>query len=393
MWVRSNILDEYKCEIIIIMKVTIDIETKTLIRALLVISTFVALTLLLFKLSAALTLIVIAFFLAIALNPPVTFLASKLPGHSRVLATGIAYLFVLSILGFFVYVALPPAIDQTTKFVSELPGYITQLSDKQSFFGDIVNRYNLQSQVNQLADGIRQQSSGLLQGFGNSVVTGVTSVFSGFVTTLTVLMMAFFMLIEGPKWQELLWGMYSNDALLKRHQKLSNKMYKVISGFVNGQAIVASIAAIAAFTLLVIFASFFQSPMTAIIPLTAVVFVTDMIPLIGPGIGAVIVLLVLLISSPLAAFAYLVYFAIYSQIEANVIAPIIQSKNVSLSALSIFVALVVGISLLGLLGGILAIPIAGCIRIIILDFIEHRKHGQKAGKGLFAKLTRADETV
>lgn len=371
------------------MKVKVDVDTKTFVRFLLVVSGFVAVVFMAAKLWPALMIILISAFLALALNPPVSALANKLPGHSRVLATALSYVFVLLVVGVFIYIALPPIIDQTNRFIADLPRYVQELSDRQGVVADFVNRYNLQDQLNQLVAGAQQQASGLAQGLGSSVVNGVSSILTGFITLITVLVLTFLMLIEGPAWMTRLWNLYTNDGKLRRHQELAIKMYKVVTSYVNGQVLVASVAAAAGLTTLLVLRTFFPNvPLEAVIPLTGIIFITDLIPMVGATIGAVIVVLVLLMNDLGAAIAFTVYFFIYQQVENNFIQPLVQSRTVALSALSVFIAVIIGITLLGIVGGILAIPVAGCIRVMLIDYMEHRRKGTnvKARRGMWQKL-------
>jgi predicted PurR-regulated permease PerM len=369
------------------MKITVNVETKTFVRFLLVLSGFVGVVFLVWKLWAALMIIAISVFLALALNPPVSVLTRRLPGQSRILATALAYMVVLSILATFIYVALPPVIDQTVKFVNALPQYVQELSEKRGVVADLINRYGLQEELNQLVAGAQQQAASLASGLGSSVVNGVSTILGGVVTLITVLVLTFLMLIEGPRWMERLWNLYSNSDRLQRHQRLVAKMYKVVSGYVNGQVVVAAIAAVAGLATLLIMTSFFNITSEAVIPLAGIIFITDLIPMIGATIGAIIVGLVLLFNDPASVLVFVAYFLIYQQIENNFIQPLVQSRTVALSALSVFVAVILGISLLGIVGGIVAIPVAGCIRVVAIDYLEHRKHvAERPKPGLFAKL-------
>ncbi|HSW81066.1 MAG TPA: AI-2E family transporter [Candidatus Saccharimonas sp.] len=375
------------------MKLKIDVDTKTFVRLLLVVTGFAVVIFMILKLAFALTIIGISFFLALALNPPVSKLAGKLPGHSRVLATALSYIIVLAVVGVFIYIALPPIIDQTNRFIGSFPGYIQDLSSQHGFAADFINRYNLQDELNQLVSGAQQQAAGVAQGLGSSVVSGVSSVLTGVISLITVLVLTFLMLIEGPTWLDRLWSLYYNKQKLQRHQKLAVKMYRVVASYVNGQVLVASISAAAGLTTLLLLATFFQVPLTAVIPLTGIIFLTDLVPVVGSTLGALIVFLVLLFSDPSAAVIYLVYFLVYQQIENNFIQPVVQSRTVALSALSIIVAILVGISLLGLVGGIVAIPIAGCIRVILIDYMEHRHKPTETAtqkRKLWHRLTRAE---
>jgi predicted PurR-regulated permease PerM len=142
---------------------------------------------------------------------------------------------------------------------------------------------------------------------------------------------------------------------------------------VNGQVLVAGISAASGLTLLLVLTNFFQVPLTAVIPLTGIIFLTDLVPVIGSTLGALIVVLVLLFNDFSAGLVYAGYFLIYQQIENNFIQPVVQSRTVALSALSIIIAIIIGISLLGIVGGIIAVPVAGCLRVIIMDYMEHRR--------------------
>lgn len=368
----------------------IEIDTKTIVRFLLVITGFVGLIFLLWKLLPVVLIVGVSFFLAIALNKPVSALSRRLPGHSRTLATAISYVFFMIILGLFFSLVVPPIISQTALFIDSIPGYINELSSQRGVAAELVTRYELQDELDSFIAGVQGQTGALAQGVGSNVVAGVSTLVNGFVTLVTVLVLTFLMLIEAPRWKALLWRSYTNESLLKRHQKLVSRMYHVVTGFVNGQVLVATIAATLAALTLTVLSMFFSVPTSAILPLAFIVLLTSLIPMIGATIGAVIVLTVLLFNDLGAALIFLAYFLIYQQIENNVIQPTVQSRTVELSALTVFVAAIAGVMLLGIVGGILAIPLAGCLRVLLLDYVEHRyAHRKKADKQLVAETKEA----
>jgi predicted PurR-regulated permease PerM len=237
----------------------------------------------------------------------------------------------------------------------------------------MVDRYQLEAQVDAFTTGVQGQAGQLAQGLGNNVVAGVSTLINGFITIVSVLVLTFLMLIEGPDWLRRLWDSYHDPKLLERHKRLLDRMYRVVTGYVNGQVLVASIAASAAAVTLLILNTFFSVPVSAILPLAVIVFFTSMIPMIGATIGAAIVLTVLAFSDIGAALIFIIYFIVYQQIENNVIQPTVQSRSVELSALGIFTTAIVGIVSFGLIGGVLAIPVAGCIRVLVLDYLENRR--------------------
>ena len=94
--------------------------------------------------------------------------------------------------------------------------------------------------------------------------------------------------------------------------------------------------------------------------------------MVGHFIGAAIVSVVALFSSPGAAIAILAYYMLYQQIENYVVQPTIQSNSTNMSPLLVFVSVLVGVNFGGLLGGLVAIPVAGCLRVLLLDYLNNR---------------------
>lgn len=370
------------------MRVKIDIDTATFIRFGLVVLGFVVALLVVYKTRSALTILGVALFLALALNPPVSLIARRLPSNSRVGATAIAYLVVVTLLGGFLFMVVPPVIEQTSKFAQTVPSLIDDAAKNKTVFDDFIHRYGLEETADKAIENAKSQATSLAANLGNLIVGGAGAFFNGIANLLFVLVLAFLMLIEGPGWLRKLWGMYQDPELLERHRDMVRKMYRVVTGFVNGQLAVAAIAAACAMVTILILSAAVGLPANLAIPLAAVVFITGMIPMIGSTIGGILVGLVLLFNSPFAALIFVIYFIVYQQIENNFIAPTIQAKSVELSALAILSAILVGVSLFGLLGGIISIPIAGCLRVLLLDYLEHsrRVRASKAPKAVLKKI-------
>ncbi len=151
-------------------------------------------------------------------------------------------------------------------------------------------------------------------------------------------------------------------------------MYSVVTGFINGQVLVAAIGASSVFVVLFVLTRIFSEvPLGAVVPLAGIAFISALIPMFGATIATIIITIVLLFNSIPAAVVFLIFFLIYQQIENNVIQPVVQSRTVQVSALGVFSAAIIGIVLLGIVGAIIAIPIAGCIRVLLLDFMNHRE--------------------
>lgn len=361
------------------MKVKIDVDTKTFVRFGLVALAFVASIFLIYHAQSALITIGIALFLALALNPPVSWIARRLPGKSenRVSATAIAYLLVVVVLGGLLVTVVPPVIEQSSKFADTVPGLIDQAANQRDVFTDFIHRYGLEDQVDSAVENAKQQAASVAANLGNLLVSGAGALFSGAATLLFVLVLAFLMLIEGPMWLRKIWDLYHDPEQLERHRDLVHKMYRVVTGYVNGQILIATIASSCTLVTVLILSALFPLPANLALPLATIIFLTGLVPMIGATVGALLVALVLLLNSPAAALAFLVYFVIYQQIENNFIAPTIQSKRVELSALAVLSAILIGVTLFGLLGGLISIPIAGCLRVLILHYLEHSRRTRK----------------
>jgi predicted PurR-regulated permease PerM len=355
------------------MKVRIEIDNRTFIRFWLVVIGFAAVILMIWVARSAIVIIAMALFFALALNPPVSQLARRLPGKSRVGATALAYLIVIALLGGFFVLVVPPAIQETARFVQNVPHMIDEASKQRGGIESFLRHYNLDSQVNTAIENAKNQFSQTAQNIGNLLVGGVGVILSGLVTVILVLVLTFFMLVEGPAWMERVWGLYDDPDRLKHHKALISRMYRIVTGYVNGQILVAGIAATAALCVLLVLSAVFHLSLSLALPLAVIVFLCGMIPMIGSTLSAIIVPLVLLFSSFTAAIIFLVYFIIYQQIENNFIAPTIQARSVELSALAILCAILIGVSLFGLLGGVIAIPVAGCLRVLLIHYLEHAR--------------------
>ena len=112
------------------------------------------------------------------------------------------------------------------------------------------------------------------------------------------------------------------------------------------------------------------------VPMGMITMTFYLIPMFGQFIGGSLVTLILLFNSPLAAVIFVITYIIYAQIENNVIAPKIQGSALNLPAVAILVAIVIGMYMFGLLGAIIAVPIAGCIRVLVEEYPNIRAAGK-----------------
>ncbi len=345
--------------------VMISISNRTVVRVILIIlATFMGVRFVM-NITHPLTLIFFSAFLALALNPAVSYISKKLRLKSRATATGIAYLCVLAVLSGFIIAVVPPLFGQTRDFVESLPATIESIRDRDSGLGKIVNKYGLEDEVDGIAGDMRARLKDLPQ----PVLSTASRVGSGLVSTVAVLVMTFMMLVEGPMWFDKILAL-QNKKKRQHRKELALRMYGVITSYVNGQLLIASIAAFFALVAMIVAGAVFNESINAI-GLAGIIALTGLIPMIGNTLGAAIVVIVCALTSLPLALAMGIFFLIYQQVENVTIQPYIQSRKNELTPLLVFIAALCGVGLGGLVGGFVAIPLAACLRILAKDYYEN----------------------
>jgi predicted PurR-regulated permease PerM len=372
-----------------IMKVRIEIDTKTFVRFWLVVIGFAFAILAIYAAQTALIMLGAALFLALALNRPVSFLAKYLPGKSRVWPTAGAFVLVVAVLSLFVFLVVPPIVQQTVKFAETVPTLVQTATTQWHGLNELITRYNLQPQVDSTMEAIRNNTSSWAANIGTNVLSGIGSVASLIGSTFLVLVLAFLMLVEGPTWLQRLWGVYNDEERMESHRQLIHKMYHVVTGYVTGQLTVSGIGSLAAgFVVFILSFIFPNIPANLALPTIAIAFTLSLIPMFGSTIGGVLVALLLAFNDVSAGIVFAVYFIVYQQIENNFISPTIQARKLELSALAVLTSVTIGIYVFGLAGGIISIPIAGCIKVLLEDYLERAKKNRAKSERPLAKLVR-----
>lgn len=340
------------------------ISNRTIIRVLAMVLVFIGVLAALRQVTHALVLIFVAFFLTLALNAPVHWIDKHLPGKhhkTRSLATIVSVLAVLLVFTAFLAAVVPPISRQTGSFINAVPRFVHQLNNPNSTTNSLIQHYHLQSQVNSFSSSLTNR----LRNFSGQAVSTITHIGSSLVSLLTILVLTFMMLVEGPRWVSIARRIIPEEY--REHvEEVTRGMYKVIKGYVNGQVILALLAA----GLVSVGLAIFDVPYP--FALIFVVFVAGLIPMIGHTIGAIVVASVAYFHSASSAIYILIYYIVYQQIENYLIQPRLQATATQMSPLLVFIAVVLGISFGGLIGALVAIPTMGCVRIIVLDQLTRR---------------------
>lgn len=347
--------------------VTVNITTRTIVRTFIWIVFFILLYKFFGRISHELTLIFAAFFLALALNPVVTWMSRHLHIKSRVRATAAAYIMVLAVLAVFFILITPPLIRQTRTFINDVPQIVENFQTQDTRYARLARKYKLDEK---LTTGAKDFANNYAN-FGSTLLNTGKRVVEVFVSVLVVLIMSFMILVEGPQWLESFLALM--PAKRRAHDReIARKMYRGVTGFVNGQVILAIIAGIFAFCALEIVGHLTDSSVNAL-AMAGIVSVFALIPLFGNPISSAIVILVCLSTSASLALIMLIYFVVYFFIESHSLQPFIQSKLNDLTPLTVFIAAILGIGFAGFLGAIIAIPAASAVKVLFEDQVQ--KHG------------------
>lgn len=345
-----------------VQEVNVNVSTATFVRLALMSIATIVLLISIRKASHALLLVFTAFFLALALNAPVHWLSERLPGKrrgSRSLATTLSFLIVIVLLGGFIASLAPPLVRQTETFVVAAPSLVTEFRSQDSQAGRFIREHHLEKQVNTFST----QLSERLKHVGGSAFATAQRVGSSVFSLFTILVLTFMMLVEGPRWFA-----FMREVIPDRHHKMSDRMtaemYGVIKGYVNGQVVLAALAALLIMPVVLLLHVSYP------VALLVIIFICGLIPMVGHTIGAIIVTTVALFHSTGAAVIILAYYILYQQIENYFVQPRIQANSTNMSPLLVFVSVVIGVSFGGLFGALVAIPVAGCLRIAILEYLR-----------------------
>ncbi len=356
------------------MKTRIDIDTRTFVRFWLVV---IAFGLVLYAINLAtvgLIILGLSLILAMALNRPVSRLARRLPGKSRVGATAIAYLAVIGVLTAVLVLIVPPIVQQTAGFVQSIPNIVNGTLEQSEELRNVVAEYNLEPQLDAALGSIQNSASSWAGNVGSNLIAGIGSFFSFVAGVILVLVLTFLMLVEGPVWMKRIWGLYTSKTIMEKHKRVAGKIYNVFTGYVTGQLTVSLLGSLAAGMAVFIISLIFPSvPGALAFPTAAITFIMSLIPMFGATIGGIIITTLLAFNSIPAAIVYAIYFVVYQQVENNFIAPHIQARRIELSALAVLAAVTVGLYMFGILGGIIAIPIAGSIRVLLNEYLDDAK--------------------
>jgi predicted PurR-regulated permease PerM len=311
--------------------------------------------------SQVFVLIVISLFFAMGLNPAVLFMERR--GLSRAKAVTATVSLVIGFVGVFIWIAAPLIIDQVNALINNAPQLISDLKSN-STINELNINYGIVDTVQNRVEASIKDGKFVIGAFGGVIGVG-KAVVSGAFSVLTILVLTLYFLASLPTLTKDAYRLVPASRR-ERVAKITDAIIFRVGAFVGGQITISFFASIFIFIL------GFALDLPYKSALALVVFVCGLIPLIGHFIGMTIVTLIALTVSPLIAAIALASYIIYVQFENYILTPRVMKRALSIPGLVTIIAALIGTSLLGLIGGILAVPIAAAV-LLILDEVVYPK--------------------
>lgn len=308
------------------------------------------------------TWLLIAAFFAIVLTPPVDFLVRRMHMR-RGLAAGTVFLVGLLLIVGMLYAFIRPIVDQASEFADKFPTYVKDARAGKGWVGEMVTRYNIDEWFQKNQARLRSSVSDL----GAPALDVARSVFNTLAATLTIAVLTFLMLIEGP---EFLRGGLSmlSPPRQRRVRRIARDCARAVTGYVAGNLSISVIAGLFTYVVLLIL----RVPFREVLALW--VGFADLIPLVGATMGAIPTIGVSFLHSVPAGIVSFVAYVLYQQFENHILQVTIMARTVALKPLTVLVSVLIGVELFGLLGALLAIPAAGIIKVLANEFLAPYRH-------------------
>jgi predicted PurR-regulated permease PerM len=308
------------------------------------------------------TWILIALFLTLALNPAVEFLQRR-GVRPRGAAVSLTMLGVLAGIAAVGATVIPILVEQVNDFARALPGYVNDITEGRGRLGDLAERYDL---VDRVAEAVEEGGASRILGLSGTALAVTKGIITAIVATVTIVFMTFFMLLEGPGWVERVYALMPAQSQ-NRWRNVGQQIYRTVGGYVTGNLLISVIAGVSSTIVLTIL------DVPYAVALGLVVALLDLIPLAGATLAAIIVTTVAFLASTTAGIVVLIFFIVYQQLENHLLQPLVYGRTVQLSPLAVLIAVLIGAELAGVLGALGAIPIAGTIQVLFVDYLAHRR--------------------
>ncbi len=310
-------------------------------------------------------LALVALFVAISLDPAVRWLTRH--GVRRSIAVAAIFLVAFLSVAGLLAALMPPLISQATNLSADLPGYIDRVTEQSRALRDLGERFGLTGNLRELAAQLPAR-------IGTSVVGFVRQLFGAVLTGLTIIVLSIYFMADLPRLKNSAPRLFPPSSRPRVRQTVEVVVDKV-GAYMIGNILISLVAGVTTFLVLTLLGAPFA------LPLAVFVAITDLIPMIGATLGAVVAVFVTAVADNVWPTAALVaiFFIVYQQLENYLIAPRILRNTVDLPALAVLLAALVGGAVLGLIGALMAIPIAAVVKVLGSEKVRQMDAAEAAG--------------
>jgi predicted PurR-regulated permease PerM len=311
------------------------------------------------KVRAVLLLVLVAAVLAVGLDPAVRRLERM---HlSRGAAVAVIFLGAIAFVVLFAILVVPPVVDGVRSLASDIPGYINRLTTRSEWFRNLDKKYDLSTKLKDLTDRLPSLASSSI----NKILGLTKSLASILFNLLTIATLTVYFLLALPRMDSAIEAFFRGEQGERNKQVFRDALEKV-GGYVSGKVAVSFVAGVTTFVFL------WATGVPFAAPLGLWVGLTDLIPSVGATLGAVVVVPVAFLDSAGHGIAAIAFFIVYQQLENYVIGPRIMKKAVGLSPAAGILSALVGGTLAGFAGALLALPLAAAIKVVVRDVMLRR---------------------
>jgi len=311
-----------------------------------------------------LTWIVIAAFFAVSLKPVVDVVEQRLI-HRRTVATLFTFVVVFAALAGLLAAFAIPLAREAVQFAGQFPQFVEDARGGRGPIGQLLVRTDALQYVQQH----QAEISSFVKGLTTPAAGALRGVSSGITGALTTFVLAYLMVLEAPRAVEGGLALVP-EGRQERIRRVATDCAQSITGYLSGNLLISVICGVLTYAALRIAGVPFAGL------LSLFVAITDLIPMIGATIGAVVAGGAAFVHSVPAGIGIVVFFIVYQQFENHVLQPLVLAKTVDLSPLTVLVAILVAGEIAGILGALLAIPVTGMIQVIVRDLWDNRRgHG------------------
>lgn len=299
----------------------------------------------------------VALILSSAFDPWVDYMQRrKIPRGIGIL---IIYAGVMAILAFTIYLLVPPIAKEISSFSDNFPHYLDKITQSYSAIRNYSIKHGLTSQL-QTAFG---SASANIQSAATNFFSGVYNFVGGIFTLVLITVIVFYMTVEEEAIKKLVWTL---APAKKRYYVMSliNRMQKKINSWLKAQIVLS----LAIFCLT--YVGLWFLPIEYKLVLALIAGITELVPYIGPLIGAVPAVFLALTVSPGLALAVAILYYVIQQVENNLLVPKVMQKTVGLNPIVSIAVLLIGFNLGGVLGAMLSMPVATALSVFVGDVLD-----------------------